>query len=37
MKIKLYFSLSPTYLEIKSEDDMLKKVPYASVAQALAR
>jgi len=31
------FSLSPTYLLIKSEEETEKKVPSASVAQALAR
>ena len=34
---KTYFSLSPTYFDIKSLDEMLKKVPEASVAQAFAR
>lgn len=31
------FSLSPTYLLIKSEDETEKNVPYAYVAQALAK
>ena len=31
------FSLSPTYLLIKSAEETEKKVPYASVAQALAK
>jgi hypothetical protein len=31
------FSLSPTYLDIKSEEDTEKNVPSASVAHALAR
>ena len=31
------FSLSPTYLLIKSEEDTEKNVPSASVAQAFAR
>jgi hypothetical protein len=31
------FSLSPTYLLIRSDEDTEKKVPSASVAQALAR
>jgi hypothetical protein len=34
---KTYFSLSPTYFDIKSLDEMLKKVPEASVAHAFAR
>jgi len=33
----LYFSDSPTYLEIKSEEETEKKVPSVSVAQALAK
>jgi len=37
MRIKRYFSDSPTYLEIKSDDETEKKVPSASVAQAFAR
>lgn len=35
--VLMSFSLSPTYLLIKSEEDTEKKVPYASVAQAFAR
>lgn len=31
------FSDSPTYFEIKSDEDIEKNVPSASVAQALAR
>jgi len=34
---RLYFSDSPTYLEIRSEEEIEKKVPSVSVAQALAR
>jgi hypothetical protein len=33
----VYFSDSPTYLEIKSDEEIEKNVPSASVAQALAR
>jgi hypothetical protein len=36
-KLLINFSLSPTYLLIKSDDETEKKVPSASVAQALAR
>jgi hypothetical protein len=32
-----YFPLSPTYFEIKSLLDILKKDPYTSVAHALAK
>lgn len=35
--VLINFSLSPTYLEIKSADDTEKKVPSASVAQAFAK
>jgi hypothetical protein len=35
--VLISFSLSPTYLEIKSADETEKKVPSASVAQALAK
>ncbi len=34
---RIYFSDSPTYLEMRSEELTEKKVPSASVAQALAR
>jgi hypothetical protein len=36
-KAFISFSLSPTYLLIRSEEDTEKKVPSASVAQALAK
>lgn len=36
-KFFISFSLSPTYLDIRSLEDILKKVPEASVAQALAK
>ena len=32
-----YFSLSPSHLDMRSEDDMARKVDLASVATALAR
>lgn len=35
--MKYYFSDSPTYLEIRSEEDIEKNVPSASVAHALAK
>ena len=36
-KALMSFSLSPTYLLMRSEEDTEKKVPSASVAQALAK
>jgi len=36
-KALINFSLSPTYLLIKSDEETEKKVPSASVAQALAK
>jgi hypothetical protein len=36
-RVLISFSLSPTYLEIKSADETEKNVPSASVAHALAK
>jgi len=36
-KALINFSLSPTYLDIKSADEILKKVASHSVAQAFAK